>query len=171
MVIHMTVENADGARFRKQAEEARQHAAKALSPLDKEAWLRVVEPDRPSLPFLEPLHTLKREELAKLKKRGKLSPSDVVEFARDEKTALHSCFEWDDSVAAREYRLHQNSHRRLTIGGKLGHRRPLVRCDLSGRLQPRWPGGHRCYAACRDKRHSLWRPFGPMRERDRSASA
>jgi hypothetical protein len=31
----------DAARFRKQAEEARQYAEKAISPLDKEAWLRV----------------------------------------------------------------------------------------------------------------------------------
>jgi hypothetical protein len=31
----------EATRFRKQAEEARQHAEKAISPLDKEAWLRV----------------------------------------------------------------------------------------------------------------------------------
>ena len=33
----------DAARFRKQAEEARDHATRAFSPLDKEAWLRVAE--------------------------------------------------------------------------------------------------------------------------------
>jgi len=33
----------EAARFRKQAEEAREYAAKAISPLDKEAWLRVAE--------------------------------------------------------------------------------------------------------------------------------
>ena len=33
----------DAARFRKQAEECREQAAKAVSPLDKEAWLRVAE--------------------------------------------------------------------------------------------------------------------------------
>jgi hypothetical protein len=33
----------DAARFRKQAEEAREHASRAHSPLDKEAWLRVAE--------------------------------------------------------------------------------------------------------------------------------
>jgi hypothetical protein len=33
----------DAARFRKQADEAREHAQKAISPLDKEAWLRVAE--------------------------------------------------------------------------------------------------------------------------------
>jgi len=31
----------DAARFRKQAEECREQAAKAFSPLDKESWLRV----------------------------------------------------------------------------------------------------------------------------------
>jgi hypothetical protein len=30
-------------RFRKQADECREQAAKAISPLDKEAWLRVAE--------------------------------------------------------------------------------------------------------------------------------
>jgi len=33
----------DAARFRKQAEECRDQAAKAISPIDKEAWLRVAE--------------------------------------------------------------------------------------------------------------------------------
>lgn len=38
---------------------------------------------------------------------GLLKPEDVVEFAKDPKTALHSKFEWDDTEAAREYRLVQ----------------------------------------------------------------
>jgi hypothetical protein len=33
----------DVNRYRKQAEEARQHAAEAVSPVDKEAWLKVAE--------------------------------------------------------------------------------------------------------------------------------
>jgi hypothetical protein len=33
----------DAARFRKQGEECREQAARAISPLDKEAWLRVAE--------------------------------------------------------------------------------------------------------------------------------
>jgi hypothetical protein len=33
----------DAARFRKQTEEAREHAARVASPLDKEAWLRIAE--------------------------------------------------------------------------------------------------------------------------------
>jgi hypothetical protein len=35
--------NDDATRFRKQAEECRGQAAKAVNPLDKEAWLRVAE--------------------------------------------------------------------------------------------------------------------------------
>lgn len=37
----------------------------------------------------------------------KCDPKDVVEFARDPTTALHSQFEWEDSKAAEEYRLWQ----------------------------------------------------------------
>jgi hypothetical protein len=33
----------DADRFRKQAEDARQQAAMAISALDKEAWLRIAE--------------------------------------------------------------------------------------------------------------------------------
>jgi hypothetical protein len=33
----------DAARFRQQANECREQAAKAVNPLDKEAWLRVAE--------------------------------------------------------------------------------------------------------------------------------
>jgi hypothetical protein len=33
----------DADRFREQAKEATEQAAKALSPLDKEAWLRVAQ--------------------------------------------------------------------------------------------------------------------------------
>lgn len=32
---------------------------------------------------------------------------DILEAARDENSELHKCFEWDDSIAAEKYRLHQ----------------------------------------------------------------
>ena len=32
------------------------------------------------------------------------TPRDVVELARNENTALHRCFEWDDTIAAEKYR-------------------------------------------------------------------
>jgi len=38
---------------------------------------------------------------------GLLRPDDVVKFARNKRTALHSEFEWDDSKASAEYRLEQ----------------------------------------------------------------
>lgn len=45
------------------------------------------------------------KELKKLEKGGILKPEDVVEFARNPRTALHSRFTWDDSAAAHQYRL------------------------------------------------------------------
>lgn len=38
---------------------------------------------------------------------GILRPTDVVEFARDADTALHTRFEWDDTKAAEQHRLAQ----------------------------------------------------------------
>lgn len=38
---------------------------------------------------------------------GSLPPERVVEFASNPRTALHSAFQWDDTEAAREYRLWQ----------------------------------------------------------------
>lgn len=38
---------------------------------------------------------------------GILRPVDVVEYAKNPDTALHSKFTWDDTVAAHEYRLWQ----------------------------------------------------------------
>lgn len=32
------------------------------------------------------------------------SPQDIVVFARDERSELHKCFEWDDSIAGERYR-------------------------------------------------------------------
>lgn len=40
-------------------------------------------------------------------RHGVLRAEDVVEFARNPKTALHSAFTWDDGAAAREWRLLQ----------------------------------------------------------------
>jgi len=49
-----------------------------------------------------------RVELAQLQKEhGLLRAEDVVNFARNEDTALHGEFEWDDSEAAHQYRLAQ----------------------------------------------------------------
>jgi hypothetical protein len=42
-MITIMFKHHDAVRFRTQAEEATEEAAKALSPLHKEAWLRVAE--------------------------------------------------------------------------------------------------------------------------------
>jgi len=49
------------------------------------------------------------EELLFIKEQngGMLDPVDVVEFARDPDTSLHSKFEWDDTKAAEQHRLWQ----------------------------------------------------------------
>ena len=43
--MHYPVAMSDdyAARFRKQAEECREQAVKAVNPIDKEAWLRLAE--------------------------------------------------------------------------------------------------------------------------------
>jgi hypothetical protein len=50
--------------------------------------------------YVEELKSLERPD-------GSLLPEDVVEFARDPNTALHSRFTWDDGEAAAQYRLWQ----------------------------------------------------------------
>jgi hypothetical protein len=48
------------------------------------------------------------KELEKIKeKRGKITPSIIVESARSKKSPLHTCFEWDDGLAAEKYRIEQ----------------------------------------------------------------
>lgn len=40
-------------------------------------------------------------------KHGALTPDLVVREARKKTSPLHSCFEWDDSIAAEKYRKHE----------------------------------------------------------------
>ena len=35
------------------------------------------------------------------------TPQQILDFARKPETELHKCFEWDDTLAAEKYRLHQ----------------------------------------------------------------
>lgn len=45
------------------------------------------------------------EELNRIfETHGKLDPADIVEKSRSESAPLHSCFEWNDAVAAEKYR-------------------------------------------------------------------
>jgi hypothetical protein len=51
-----------------------------------------------------------RDELELIRKRnpdGLLVPEEVVEYARNPNTALHARFVWDDTEAARRYRVEQ----------------------------------------------------------------
>lgn len=47
------------------------------------------------------------DKIAKNDRDGLIQPEQVVEVASDESSPLHTHFEWDDSEAAQEYRLHQ----------------------------------------------------------------
>ena len=49
------------------------------------------------------------KELNYLSKKngGMLMPPEVVEYAKNKSTALHSCFTWDDTRAAQQWRFHQ----------------------------------------------------------------
>jgi hypothetical protein len=71
-----------------------------------------------------------REELEAIRSHhgGILRAEDVVEFARDETTALHRQFEWDDTEAAHQYRLEQARRvirLRVTVTENLGSDRPI----------------------------------------------
>jgi hypothetical protein len=49
-------------------------------------------------------------EIEQIRRQGKgvLYPESVVMFAENEKTALHTHFEWDDSAAGHQWRLQQS---------------------------------------------------------------
>ena len=47
------------------------------------------------------------EELRIIEEREELTREKVVEYAKDEKSELHKCFEWDDKIAGEKFRLVQ----------------------------------------------------------------
>jgi len=104
-------------------------------------------------------------ELEKVRNRhgGILRAEDVVEFARNERTALHGQFEWDDTEAAAQFRLDQARkviRMTLTILPGLGDDRPqqMYVSLLSDRIQPK--GGYRPLAdviSDEDQREQLLR--------------
>lgn len=54
------------------------------------------------------MNEMVRDELERLEDQaGRLTPSIVIEAAKDEQSPLHGYFEWDDSIAAENYRLEQ----------------------------------------------------------------
>lgn len=46
-------------------------------------------------------------ELLRQQQKGELTPEDVLADAKHHNSPLHSFFEWDDSAAAHQHRLHQ----------------------------------------------------------------
>ena len=44
------------------------------------------------------------------KKHGGVTPKLLVNESRDKRALLHDCFEWNDGIAAEEYRLEQARH-------------------------------------------------------------
>lgn len=48
-----------------------------------------------------------RDVLTMMANDGPLSPERVLDYARPQDSALHGCFEWDDSAAAEGFRLVQ----------------------------------------------------------------
>lgn len=49
-------------------------------------------------------------EAIRVRNNGRLETGDVVDAARDEKSAMHKHFEWDDQVAAGAWRNEQAGH-------------------------------------------------------------
>ena len=61
------------------------------------------------------------------KKNGGLRPADVVDESRPEEAPLHGCFEWDDRLAAEQYRQTQAQFiiRSITTEVKTLSREPI----------------------------------------------
>lgn len=47
------------------------------------------------------------KELERIESKEELTRESVLKFAKNKKSELHKCFEWDDSIAGEKYRLHQ----------------------------------------------------------------
>lgn len=47
------------------------------------------------------------KELESIESKGELTTKKVVEYARNKKSELYKCFEWDDTIAGEKYRLQQ----------------------------------------------------------------
>lgn len=71
------------------------------------------------------------EHLSSLEREaGTLSPHDVVESARHEDSPLHSYFTWDDTEAAKRYRLYQASALIRKVRIEVGESAQAVSCPI-----------------------------------------
>jgi hypothetical protein len=50
------------------------------------------------------------KELERIERKEELTRESVSKFAKNKKSELHKCFEWDDSIAGEKYRLYQASN-------------------------------------------------------------
>ncbi len=77
---------------------------------------------------------------------GLLKPEDVVEFAKDPNTALHSEFTWDDTEAARLHRLNQARNVIRLVVTIIGEAPEPVRAFVSLPTDRAQGGGYRSMA-------------------------
>lgn len=94
------------------------------------------------------IENLKAQELEHIRAAhgGLLKPEDVVDFARDPNTALHSEFEWDDSLAAHEHRLNQARNVIRLVVTIIGEQPEPVRAFVSLPTDRVSGGGYRSMA-------------------------
>ncbi len=62
---------------------------------------------------------------------GRIMPEDVVAAARSTRSPLHSHFEWDDTVAAQQYRLEQARYLLRVVVTTVPHTTTQVRAFVS----------------------------------------
>ncbi len=75
---------------------------------------------------------------------GALVPAEaVVDFARDDSTALHAYFDWDDTEAARKWRIEQARHVIRMIVEVIAQDLPPVRAFVSLTTDRNAGGGYR----------------------------
>lgn len=84
---------------------------------------------------------LKELETIRAKHGGILKPEAVVAFARRPASALHGCFEWDDTAAAEKYRLDQARTIIRVMVAPVAGSGELVRVNVSLIDDRKEPGG------------------------------
>lgn len=82
-------------------------------------------------------------EIIRQKTGGILYPKDVVGYAEDESTSLHSQFEWDNTEAAHQHRLWQARQLIRTVIAVLPNKTEPVQIYVSLKTDRREEGGYR----------------------------
>lgn len=72
------------------------------------------------------------EELERIEReRGEITPAIVLEESRPDGAPLHDCFEWDDTIAAEKYRLHQASVIICNVQVAVGKKQKVTRAFVN----------------------------------------